>query len=180
MWCWNFATSVGIHFPWHSALRRILYVVKVDKNGKQKENMLSLHQDDLKNLFQNGKKQWIVKIGLAASLGIALVSAGSGLKAPTAHAYSYNFNRTYSIDVIRGAFGADADQAIRVAECESGLNPNAYNPSGAMGLFQIMPGTWAGTSEVGASPYNAQANAQAAHQIFVRDGYSWREWSCKP
>lgn len=142
--------------------------------------MLSLHQDDLKNLFQNGKKRWIVKIGLAASLGMALIGAGGGLKAPTAHAYSYNFNRSYSINVIRGAFGADADQAIRVAECESGLNPNAYNPSGATGLFQIMPGTWAGTSEAGASPYNAQANALAAHEIFVRDGHSWREWTCQP
>ncbi len=141
---------------------------------------MSLHQNDRTSLFESGKKHWIVKIGLAASLGIALVSAGSGFRTPTAHAYSYNFDRTYSVDVIRGAFGAEADQAIRVAACESGLNPNAYNPSGATGLFQIMPGTWARTSQAGASPYSAQANALAAHEIFVRDGHSWREWTCKP
>lgn len=82
--------------------------------------------------------------------------------------------------MIRRIFGPYGQAAITVATCESGLNPNAYNPSGATGLFQIMPGTWAGTSEAGQSPYNAAANATAAHEIFVRDGYSWREWVCKP
>jgi hypothetical protein len=64
------------------------------------------------------------------------------------------------------------------------LNPGAYNPtsiggSHAAGVFQILfPSTWARTSEAGYSPYNALANIRAAHEIFVRDGYSWHEWSC--
>ncbi len=82
--------------------------------------------------------------------------------------------------MITQIFGAYGPGAINVARCESGLNPGAHNPSGASGLFQIMPGTWAGTSQAGSSPYNAQANAIAAHEIFVRDGYSWREWTCQP
>ncbi len=82
--------------------------------------------------------------------------------------------------MINQIFGASGPAAINIARCESGLNPGAYNPSGASGLFQIMPGTWAGTSQAGSSPYNAQANALAAHEIFVRDGYSWREWTCQP
>jgi LysM domain/Transglycosylase SLT domain len=82
--------------------------------------------------------------------------------------------------MIYQVFGASGSAAINVARCESGLNPGAYNPSGAAGVFQIMPGTWAGTSEAGQSPYNAYANIVAAHQIFVRDGYSWREWTCQP
>jgi len=82
--------------------------------------------------------------------------------------------------MIDSIFGANGPAAINVARCESGLNPSAFNPSGASGLFQIMPGTFAGTSEAGQSIFNAQANALAAHEIFVRDGYSWREWTCQP
>lgn len=82
--------------------------------------------------------------------------------------------------MIYQVFGSYGSAAINVARCESGLNPGAYNRSGASGVFQIMPGTWAGTSEAGASPFNAYANIVAAHQIFVRDGYSWREWTCQP
>lgn len=81
---------------------------------------------------------------------------------------------------IRRVFGAYGSAAIAVARCESSLNPNAYNPSGAAGLFQIMPGTWAGTAQARRSRYNAAANIAGAHEIFVRDGYSWREWTCKP
>ncbi len=86
--------------------------------------------------------------------------------------------------MIEQIFGASAPEALNIARCESGLNPGAYNPtsiggSHAAGVFQILyPSTWAGTPEAGASPYNAWANIEAAHAIFVRDGYSWREWTC--
>lgn len=81
-------------------------------------------------------------------------------------------------------FGPYASGALQVAKCESGLDPGAYNPvsnggSHAVGVFQILyPSTWMNTSEASSSPYNAQANILAAHEIFVHDGYSWREWSC--
>ena len=88
--------------------------------------------------------------------------------------------------MIEQVFGSDAAGALNIATCESGLNPNAYNPtsiggSHAAGVFQILyPSTWAGTPEAAQSPYNAMANILAAHSIFVRDGYSWREWTCQP
>jgi LysM repeat protein len=88
--------------------------------------------------------------------------------------------------MINQVFGSYAAGAINVAACESGLNPSASNPmsiggSHAAGVFQILyPNTWAGTSEAASSPYNAWANVVAAHEIFVRDGYSWREWTCQP
>src|SRR2546423_7185829 len=44
------------------------------------------------------------------------------------------------------AQGADAEQLLRVAYCESRFNPGAYNPSGASGLFQFLPSTWAANS----------------------------------
>ncbi|HEX4213910.1 MAG TPA: transglycosylase SLT domain-containing protein, partial [Candidatus Dormibacteraeota bacterium] len=34
---------------------------------------------------------------------------------------------------------------LRIADCESTYNPRAVNPSGAEGLFQFMPSTFAGT-----------------------------------
>jgi hypothetical protein len=84
-------------------------------------------------------------------------------------------------DQIRAVFGPYGNQAVAVATCESGLNPNAANPhSTARGLFQFLSSTWATTSYAGYSPFNAWANIQAAHQVFVRDGYSWREWVCQP
>ncbi len=88
------------------------------------------------------------------------------------------------IAMINQVFGSYAAGALQVARCESGFNPLAYNPisiggSHAEGIFQILyPSTWRGTSEASSSPYSAMANILAAHQIFVRDGYSWREWSC--
>ncbi len=90
------------------------------------------------------------------------------------------------VGIIQSVFGSYSDAAIAVARCESSLNPSAVNPtpiggSHATGLFQILyPSTWNTTSQAGNSPYDAQANTDAAYQIFKRDGYSWREWSCKP
>jgi hypothetical protein len=82
---------------------------------------------------------------------------------------------------IRAVFGPYGNQAVAVATCESGLNPNAANPnSTARGVFQFLSSTWATTSYAGYSPFNAWANIQAAHQVFARDGYSWREWVCQP
>ncbi|HJT58043.1 MAG TPA: LysM peptidoglycan-binding domain-containing protein [Ktedonobacteraceae bacterium] len=88
--------------------------------------------------------------------------------------------------MIEQVFGSYAAGAIHVAACESGLNPGASNPisiggSHAAGVFQILyPSTWAGTSEAANSPYDAWSNIVAAHEIFVRDGYSWHEWTCQP
>jgi LysM repeat protein len=35
------------------------------------------------------------------------------------------------------SFPWPCDQMVRIATCESGLNPNAFNPAGYYGLFQI-------------------------------------------
>jgi hypothetical protein len=83
--------------------------------------------------------------------------------------------------MINQAFGSDAAAAMAVASCESGLNPNAYNgSSGASGVFQFLPSTWRTTPYAGYSPFNAWANVNAAYSVFVRDGHSWGEWSCRP
>lgn len=87
--------------------------------------------------------------------------------------------------IINQVFGAHADEAMNIAQCESGLNPGARNSisingSYATGLFQILyPSTWSTTPEADQNPYDPTANTQAAYAIFVHDGYSWREWVCR-
>ncbi|HKY50526.1 MAG TPA: G5 domain-containing protein, partial [Candidatus Limnocylindria bacterium] len=87
--------------------------------------------------------------------------------------------------VIRAAaatWGADPAQLLRVAWCESRYNPGAYNASsGASGLFQFMPRTWAANSVRagygGASVFDAVANANTAAYMFA-NSQAW-QWSCK-
>jgi soluble lytic murein transglycosylase-like protein len=84
--------------------------------------------------------------------------------------------------IILNAFallGPGAQQwALRVAKCESGYNPNAVNrSSGASGLFQFMPATWASLPQHNQSVFDPVANAQAAAVLYQRSGPN--QWSCK-
>ena len=81
--------------------------------------------------------------------------------------------------IIRAAaarWGADPTQLLRVAWCESRYNPSAYNASGASGLFQFMPRTWAANSVRagygGASVFDPVASANVAAYMF-RTGQAW-------
>ena len=79
------------------------------------------------------------------------------------------------------AQGADADQLLRVAYCESRYNPGAYNASGASGLFQFLPSTWAANSVragfAGASVFDPVAAANVAAWMFVRGQAG--QWVCR-
>jgi hypothetical protein len=118
---------------------------------------------------------------------MAVVGLGSQLLQPrSALAATATPHSSSVAGMINQVFGPYAGSAMRVAQCESSLNPGATNPqaignSHAAGVFQILyPSTWSGTPYAGASPYDAWSNINAAHSIFVRDGYSWREWQCQP
>ena len=79
------------------------------------------------------------------------------------------------------AQGADPDQLLRIAFCESRYNPGAYNASGAAGLFQFMPGTWAANSVRagfgGASVFDPVASANVAAYMFARGQAG--QWVCR-
>ncbi|MGH8928695.1 MAG: transglycosylase SLT domain-containing protein [Acidimicrobiia bacterium] len=87
-------------------------------------------------------------------------------------------------------FSADlVDQALSIIQCESLGDPEAYNPySGASGLFQFLPGTWAVTSPkagfAGASPFDPEANIAAAAWLssyYQSTGRGpWVPWYCQP
>jgi hypothetical protein len=68
--------------------------------------------------------------------------------------------------------------ALRVAWCESRYHPNSVNSSsGAAGLFQFMPGTWAGSPWHAQSPFDPVANAQAAAWLYHT--YGPQRWTCQ-
>jgi hypothetical protein len=143
---------------------------------------------------------------LAAALGIvAPLSSGGGLAGalqayanaapwappqPTHSAsgpvHGANPGQQAIISDIQAVFGPNAPGALNIARCESDYDPNAWNAtailgSHASGVFQILyPVTWNHTSYAKYSPYDAWANVRAAYEIFTRDGYTWREWACKP
>lgn len=63
-----------------------------------------------------------------------------------------------------------------IASCESGLNPSAYNPSGAGGLFQFMAGTFAATPYGSHDRYDPKWASLAAAWKMRTQGTS--EWAC--
>ena len=80
------------------------------------------------------------------------------------------------------------EEALRIMDCESNGDPNAVNPySGASGLFQFLPSTWATTAPKagygGYSPFDPEANTASAAWLANRyeelGYYYWTAWSCK-
>lgn len=75
-------------------------------------------------------------------------------------------------------YGQPREDMLRVARCESVLDPSAVNPySNASGLFQFLPSTWATTPYADQDIFDAEANANAA-------GWMWsvgrrNEWVCQ-
>jgi soluble lytic murein transglycosylase-like protein len=75
-------------------------------------------------------------------------------------------------------YGVDRSRLAAISFRESRWRPWAYNPSGASGLFQFMPGTWRGTPQgkAGMSPFDPLAAAMAAAWE-VRYGAGWSPWA---
>jgi hypothetical protein len=88
----------------------------------------------------------------------------------------------YIAQAINNAFSplgpAAVQWAFNVAYCESRYHPNSVNSSsGASGLFQFLPSTWAFTPQHAQSPFDPVANSQAAAWLYHRDGPS--QWVCQ-
>jgi membrane-bound lytic murein transglycosylase B len=79
------------------------------------------------------------------------------------------------------------DEALLIMQCESLGDPDAVNPySGASGLFQFLPGTWAvasvGAGYAEASVFDPEANVASAAWLagyYQANGSSpWKPWAC--
>jgi hypothetical protein len=80
--------------------------------------------------------------------------------------------------IIRAAaarHGVNGDQLLRVAMCESGLNPTAQNRSGASGLFQFKPATFYGHG--GHNIWDPYDQADVAARMFSQGLASM--WTCR-
>ncbi len=101
-------------------------------------------------------------------------SSGGAASAPAAAGGSISS----IIDSAFGSLGAAAVQwGLCVAEHESGDNPDAESPSGAQGLFQFMPSTFANTpaGRAGGSIWDAAASSQAAAWMYSQGQQA--QWS---
>jgi hypothetical protein len=85
------------------------------------------------------------------------------------------------VDIIYEAadnYGQSRDDMLRVARCESGLDPHAVGGGGSYyGLYQFVPTTFAGTPYGDYDIYDAWANANAASWMWS-EGHKG-EWSCQ-
>lgn len=71
-----------------------------------------------------------------------------------------------------GVFQMDSEKAIKVAKCESGLNPKAENIEGsATGLYQFIRKTWKANCK--GNVYNADANIICFMQHFKDNPGAW-------
>lgn len=84
--------------------------------------------------------------------------------------------------------GSMVEDALVIIQCESHGDPDAVNPySGASGLFQFIPGTWAVASVSagvgGASVFDPEANIAAAAWMtgyYQSNGDDpWAAWTCR-
>jgi hypothetical protein len=83
---------------------------------------------------------------------------------------------TVQRQISRAWMGRDA-KAIRVANCESGLNPKARSPGGTyLGLWQFDRPTWKAYGGIGDDPraVNSYHQTQVAWNLFVARG--WAPW----
>lgn len=74
-------------------------------------------------------------------------------------------------------------KAVRVAKCESGLNPRAVSPGGGNhGLFQINNVHKSRVASMGYSwsqIYDPFVNSDVARAIFDASGGNWSAWGCR-
>jgi hypothetical protein len=116
--------------------------------------------------------------GWDVSGGAVATPARHNATVPVYHA-AYSTSGIYSYSALEALWMAAggpawaAAHAASIAECESGGRVNAYNPSGATGLFQILGAVVPGNL------YNPYVNALNAVAKFRASGDTFSQWVCR-
>ena len=82
-------------------------------------------------------------------------------------------------DMIEQAFGKHADEALRIAFCESRFDTNDVSSAGAVGVFQIRPsdhGWRVKKVKDGKDLFDPWTNVRVARHIYDHQG--WGPWVC--
>ncbi len=107
----------------------------------------------------------------------AVLPAVQAPPAPAPAAYSPGSVQQIIHDAFAPYGQAAIDWGERVARCESGYNPRAYNPAGPYyGLFQFLMSTFKNTPYGNQDIYDPTANAKAAAWKYSQGGAS--AWGC--
>lgn len=93
--------------------------------------------------------------------------------AAVAYGGVYSFAGLEALWISAGGPAWAASHAAEIAECESGGRANAYNPSGATGLWQILGAVVPGNL------YNPYTNALNAVAKFKASGDTFAQWVCR-
>jgi uncharacterized protein YraI len=91
-----------------------------------------------------------------------------------------NYSRKQIVKYIYQAadrYGQSREDMLRVATCESGLDPYAVNPSGSYGLFQFIRSTWKSTPYGKEDIFDPKYNSLAAAWMWQQGRKS--EWVCQ-
>lgn len=86
------------------------------------------------------------------------------------------------VALIRETFPEEPDKAVAIARCESGLKPDAYNPTNRngsvdRGLFQINSIHDERLEELGLDPWKLEDNVAFARILYDETG-GFHHWVC--
>ena len=116
------------------------------------------------------------------ALAVFLASAGPvlGVASRETHGGTTEADRAKVIKQIKRAWEGNDRKAIRVAECESGLNPKATSPGGTyLGLWQFSRATWKDYEGPGDDPRDVSAYRQTLVAWKLFQDRRWDPWpSC--
>jgi hypothetical protein len=167
--------SVGAGYHAH------VYIERQDQAG---EAMVQAWSEQVNAALAEAERQRQAEAEAKARAEAAAVAAAAvRIPAPApAPAPAVNYGSGQVQDIIRQAFAPYGDAAVqwglRVASCESGFNPRAYNASGPYyGLFQFALPTFKNTPYGNQDPFDPLYNASAAAWKYSITGGG--AWGCK-